>query len=222
MAGGLSPRVLLLALLWLLHWLPLACWRPGPWPGWLLHWLAGSRRRMALRNLEICFPESPTRPSARPWRASTSAGWAAASSSAACCGYAARAAEAADPRRGRHRPAERSERPVMWLVPHFVALDVAGASVMLFQKRRRRPDLPAAEQPGDGRGDPRRPPPAPGQRVDRPRSDSPCPVMRVRSARAPASSTCPTWISALRDAAFVPFFGVPAPRCWRRRAWRGC
>ena len=32
--------------------------------------------------------------------------------------------------------AERSERPVMWLVPHFMALDVAGVSVLLFQKRK--------------------------------------------------------------------------------------
>ena len=32
--------------------------------------------------------------------------------------------------------AERSEKPVMWLAPHFMALDVAGASVLLFQKRK--------------------------------------------------------------------------------------
>jgi hypothetical protein len=32
--------------------------------------------------------------------------------------------------------AERSGRPVMWLVPHFMALDVAGAATQLFQKRR--------------------------------------------------------------------------------------
>ena len=32
--------------------------------------------------------------------------------------------------------AERSDKPVMWLAPHFMALDVAGASVLLFQKRK--------------------------------------------------------------------------------------
>ena len=34
--------------------------------------------------------------------------------------------------------AERSERPVMWLVPHFMALDVAGAATQLFQKQQSR------------------------------------------------------------------------------------
>ena len=60
------------------------------------------------------------------------------------------------------RLAERSERPVMWLVPHFVGLDVAGASVLLFQNRQGRLDLPGAEQRGDGRGAAPRPA-APGQ-----------------------------------------------------------
>ena len=32
----------------------------------------------------------------------------------------------------------------------------------------------------------------------------------ARSGAATRSSTCPTWTSATRDAAFVPFFGVPA------------
>jgi KDO2-lipid IV(A) lauroyltransferase len=31
--------------------------------------------------------------------------------------------------------AERSDRPVMWLVPHFLGLEVAGAAVQLFQQR---------------------------------------------------------------------------------------
>jgi KDO2-lipid IV(A) lauroyltransferase len=31
--------------------------------------------------------------------------------------------------------AQRSDRPVMWLVPHFLGLEVAGAAVQLFQQR---------------------------------------------------------------------------------------
>jgi KDO2-lipid IV(A) lauroyltransferase len=51
-----GPRAVL-ALVWLLHWLPLACRRRWAGAGALLHALAGSRRRMALRNLELCLPE---------------------------------------------------------------------------------------------------------------------------------------------------------------------
>ena len=49
---------LLLVLLWLLHWLPLPvlAWL-GRGLGRLLWPLAGARRRIALRNLELCFPE---------------------------------------------------------------------------------------------------------------------------------------------------------------------
>ena len=48
----------LLALLWLLQHLPLAVQAPiGRAFGALLYRLAGSRRRIALRNLELCFPQ---------------------------------------------------------------------------------------------------------------------------------------------------------------------
>ncbi len=51
---------LALGLLWLLHWLPLpvlAAIARGM--GALLYKLAKSRRRVGLRNLELCFPEMP-------------------------------------------------------------------------------------------------------------------------------------------------------------------
>ena len=41
------------------------------------------------------------------------------------------------------------------------------------------------------------------------RSERALPLVRAIRKGA-ASSTCPTWTSAPRDAAFVPFFGVPA------------
>ena len=49
-----------LAVLWLLHWLPLpvlAALARGV--GALLYRLAGSRRKVGLRNLELCFPAMP-------------------------------------------------------------------------------------------------------------------------------------------------------------------
>ena len=49
-----------LALVWLLHWLPLPVLAGlGVALGRILHALAGSRRRIALRNLELCLPDRP-------------------------------------------------------------------------------------------------------------------------------------------------------------------
>jgi len=43
---------------WLLHWLPLALLAPfGRALGWLAYYLAVPRRRIALTNLRLCFPE---------------------------------------------------------------------------------------------------------------------------------------------------------------------
>ncbi len=60
---GSRPAVMsraALGLLWLLHWLPLALLAPlGVGLGRLLHAFAGGRRRVALRNLELCLPELP-------------------------------------------------------------------------------------------------------------------------------------------------------------------
>ena len=98
---------LLLSLLWLFHWLSLGLLAPS-----------ASRR--------CAFPSSG-RLNARASPATTSAGSAAASTE--------RLKRLIRIEADVHL-AERSERPVMWLAPHFMALDVAGASVLLFQKRK--------------------------------------------------------------------------------------
>ena len=65
---------LLLALLWVLHWLPLGAQAAfGRGLGALLYRLAKSRRRIALRNLELCFPQMP--PDARARLARDHFGW---------------------------------------------------------------------------------------------------------------------------------------------------
>jgi KDO2-lipid IV(A) lauroyltransferase len=56
-AANFGARVLL-AVLWLLHLLPLPMLAAvGSGTGRLLYALAGARRRVALRNLKLCFPE---------------------------------------------------------------------------------------------------------------------------------------------------------------------
>ena len=57
MNGALLARFAI-ALLWLLHWLPLRVLAPvGQAVGMLAYWLVGSRRRVARINLRLCFPD---------------------------------------------------------------------------------------------------------------------------------------------------------------------
>ena len=127
---------LLVGLLWLLQHLPLAVLAPlGRVFGELLHAFGHRRRRIAQRNIDLCFPQ-----------------WPAAQRQALVREHFALLGRSllergllwyASPQRihglirveGDIGLAERSSRPVMWLVPHFLALEVAGAAVQLFQSR---------------------------------------------------------------------------------------
>ena len=127
---------LVLAFLWLLSWLPLALQAAvGRGLGKLLWVLAGSRRRVALRNLELTMPEK----SADERRAIAYANfqWIARSFlERGLLWYASRERlKGLIHVEGDIGFAERDGGPVMWLVPHFVALDTAGAATQLFQKR---------------------------------------------------------------------------------------
>ena len=199
----------LLALLWLLHWLPLpALALVGRGLGRLLFALAGSRRQVALRNLALCFPQMPE--AERLQLARTHFQWLGRTIlERGLLWYAS-------PQRlkqlihveGDVGLAERSERPVMWLVPHFMALDVAGAATQLFQQRKvgsiyqRQSDavMDAAMRRGRLRF---------GNAEIFPRSDSAKPLLRA-IRRGEAFFNLPDMDFGERDAAFVPFFGVPA------------
>lgn len=127
---------LVLTLLWLIHWLPLSLQAVlGRGLGALLWHLAGSRRRVALRNLELTMPEKSARE--REAIARENFKWIARSFlERGLLWYAS-------PERlkrlihveGDIGFAQREPGPVMWLVPHFVALDAAGSSTQLFQSR---------------------------------------------------------------------------------------
>jgi KDO2-lipid IV(A) lauroyltransferase len=200
---------MLLALLWLLHWLPLAVQALiGRGVGALLHAAAPTRRRIALRNVELCFPEMAAAERALlvrshfQWlgRSILERGllWYAPSERLKRLIHV----------EGDVTLAERSERPVMWLVPHFMALDVAGAATQLFQRRRvnsiyqQQSDAVMDDAMRRGR-----------LRFDNgdvfPRSDSAKPLLRA-IRRGEAFFNLPDMDFGERDAAFVPFFGVPA------------
>ena len=199
----------LLATLWLLHWLPLPLLAPvGRAVGMLLYVLAGSRRRIVQRNLELCLPELGDLARARLAREHFQ--WLGRSIiERGLLWYASPARLKRLIRvEGDVQLAERSERPVMWLVPHFMALDVAGAATQLFQKRfaasiyQQQTDavMDAAIRRGRLRF---------GLAEVFPRSESAKPLLRA-IRRGVAFFNLPDMDFGARDAAFVPFFGVPA------------
>ena len=132
----LGARILL-ALLWLLHCLPLGVQAVlGRGLGVLLFAAAGARRRIALRNITLCFPEQT--PAQHEALAREHFRWLGRSIlERGLLWYASPARlKRLIHVEGDVTLAERSERPVMWLVPHFMALDVAGVAVLLFQQRK--------------------------------------------------------------------------------------
>ena len=132
----MTSRVLL-AFLWLFQWLPLGIQAAiGSAFGSLGFRLVRSRRRVALRNLALCFPERSE--AEREALAREHFRWLGRSLlERGLLWYASPARLRRLIRvEGDVHLAERSVKPVMWLAPHFMALDVAGASVLLFQKRK--------------------------------------------------------------------------------------
>jgi len=204
----LSTR-LLLAALWLFHWLPLplqaACGSAFGRLGWHL---VASRRKVALRNLELCFPELSA--GERERLAKEHFRWLGRSLlERGLLWYAS-------PERLRRliriegdvHLAERSEKPVMWLAPHFMGLDVAGASVLLFQKRKgvsiyqrqSDPVLDRALRRGRLRF---------GNAEIFSRDDAGRALVRA-IRRGDGFFNLPDMDFGTRDAAFVPFFGIEA------------
>jgi KDO2-lipid IV(A) lauroyltransferase len=104
--------------------------------------------------------------------------------------------------------AERSERPVMWLAPHFMGLDVAGAAILLFQKRKGISIYQAQSDPVMDAA----------LRRGRLRLGNAEIFARDQAAKALVRAirkgdgffNLPDMDFGERDAAFVPFFGVPA------------
>ena len=127
---------LVLAFLWALSWLPLAVQAAiGRSLGRLLWIAAGSRRKIALRNLELTMPELGA--DERRQIAYANFQWIARSILER--GLLWHASHDRLKRlihvEGDIGFAARTPGAVMWLVPHFVALDVAGVATQLLQSR---------------------------------------------------------------------------------------
>jgi len=199
-----------LACLWLLHWLP-ARWQAalGAGLGTLLHALAAERRRIATRNIELCLPELDAAARARLVREHFV--WLGRSIlERGLLWYAPTARiERLIEIEGDVHLAERTQAPVMWLVPHFMALEAAAAAAQLFQTRhgatiyqaQSNPVFDAAVRKGRLRF---------GRSVVFTRQDSAKPLIRAIRQQGLGFFNLPDMDFGIKDAAFVPFFGVPA------------
>jgi KDO2-lipid IV(A) lauroyltransferase len=198
-----------LGLVWLLSWLPLALLAPlGRGVGRLMHALAGERRRVAHANLALCLPELDA--AARD--ALVREHFALTGRSLLERGLLWHASEARLKRlilvEGDAGFAERHPGPVMWLVPHFLALEVAGAATQLFQRRlafdvytpQSVAVFDAALLRGRGRFG----------RAEFLTRDAGARAIVKAIRRGLVFFNAPDMDFGLRDAAFVPFFGQPA------------
>lgn len=198
-----------IGLMWLLHWLPLSAQAViGRTLGRALYALGRSRRRIALRNLELCFPQRSVAERERLAREHFQ--WLGRSLlERGLLWYA--------PRRRLERLirvegdiglADRSDKPVMWLAPHFMALDVAGVAIQLHVKKtgtsiyQAQSDkvFDAAIRRGRLRF---------GNAEIFSRKESAKPLMRCIRRGQPFFNL-PDMDFGRKDAAFVPFFGIPA------------
>jgi KDO2-lipid IV(A) lauroyltransferase len=199
----------MLAVLWLLHGLPLS-WQAafGHAMGGLLWRLARSRRRVVLTNLALCFPQMPAPERERLGREVLT--WF--SRSVLERGLLWFASPARLKRlihvEGDPGFADRHPGPVMWLVPHFVGLDVAGVATQLNIRRglasiyqaQSNPVIDAAMRRARLRH---------GNTELFARAETARPLMRaVRQGMG--FFNLPDMDFGERDAQFVPFFGVPA------------
>ena len=200
-----------LALMWLLHGLPLS-WqaRIGQGLGALVWRLAGTRRRITLRNLELCFPDLP--PAERERLAREVFGWFGRSVIERGLLWFA------SPQRLRRLIqvegdpgfADRHEGPVMWLVPHFMGLDVAGVAAQLHVQRPIASIYQAQSNPVFDEAIRRaRLRLAPDRTLLFSRSETARPLVRA-IREGSVFFNLPDMDFGGRDAAFVPFFGVPA------------
>ena len=204
---------LLLVGVWLLHWLPLGLLAfLGRVLGRVLYRLAPARRRVALRNLELCFPEKT--PTERAALAREHFQWLARSLLERSLLWHASKARLRRLIRveGDITLAEptwqEEQRPTLWLVPHFLGVDVAGAACQIHQSRpgvdiyapQSNPVLDAALLRGRSRL---------GHDEFYRRQDGARVVVRAIK-RGLAFFNPADMDFGPRDAAFVPFFGHPA------------
>jgi KDO2-lipid IV(A) lauroyltransferase len=204
---SLLPAWLGVAVLWLLHWLPLSLQAAiGNALGWLLALVPGRRRRIVATNLALCFPDlSPGR--RRRLLRQTFQASARATLEHGLMWWGSEARLRSLIRIDNPEAAlGDGVRPVIWLAPHFVGLDMAATRLTL-DFNGTSMYAPAKNPVADkmmlhGRS-----------RFSSPtliaKSDGIKPVLRALKDRLPFYYL-PDQDQGRHNAVFVPFFGVPA------------
>jgi len=194
-------------MIWLLHFLPLAALsRIGAALGMLLYSLARARRKVVLVNLRLCFPElseAARRGLARKhFRAF---GRGLLEHGILWWGSKARIQHMVRVEGVEHWQAV-ADRPVIWLAPHFIGLDMGGSRIITewrgasMYSQQKDPEFDRILLHGR-------------TRFVTPdlfsRQDGIRPVVKTIRAGVPFYYL-PDMDLGARDSVFVPFFGVPA------------
>lgn len=129
---SLLPSWVGIGCLWLLHWLPLPLQAAlGNALGWLLALIPGKRRHIVATNLALCFPDTPqsvrSRWLRRIFQASTRA---VLEHGILWWGSAARVRRLVQIDNPEAAMGD-GVRPVIWLAPHFVGLDMGGVRLTM-------------------------------------------------------------------------------------------
>lgn len=203
----LIPVWFSVGVLWLLHWLPLpAQVAIGNGLGWLLSKRPGRRRRIVATNLALCFPDTPKSIRKRWLRQTYQASLRAVIEH----GLLWWSSEA---RLRRLIQIDNPEaamgdgvRPVIWLAPHFVGLDMGGTRLAMDHAAASM-YAPAKDPVSDKmmmHGRSRFVPP-----VLISKADGIKPVLKTLRDGLPFYYL-PDQDQGRRNAVFAPFFGIPA------------
>ncbi len=204
----------LLGFMWLLHWLPLPLLgRFGDAVGSLLFIIMGPRREIALTNLRLCLPEL-TEPERRALARRHFQAYSRSVFERAVLWWASEARlrrlivieTSAGMPAGQIPVATMTDKPTILLCPHFVCLDVAGASIAMeasassMYVQQKNAHFDAVLRAGRARFKPVK---------LFTRQDGIKPILRALRDRLPYFML-PDMDFGEKDAEFVPFFGVPA------------
>jgi len=196
-----------LALVWLLHRLPLG-WLAvlGRVLGAALYVMAAERRRVVQTNLKLCFPElDDEQRKALARRHFAAFGRSLLEHGILWWGSRERVLQLVRVEGVEHWQAVR-DRPVIWLVPHFVGLDMGAIRLtaehpfVAMYSRQKNPAFDAVLYHGRTRL-------GPAQMISR--QEGLRPIARAMKTGLPFYYL-PDMDFGERDSIFVPFFGVPA------------
>jgi KDO2-lipid IV(A) lauroyltransferase len=193
--------------LWLFHWLPLGVQAAlGNGLGWLAYWLTARRKRIARRNLELCFPEKSESERRRLLRQNLQASVRAVLEHGLLIWAPASRLKKLIRIDGREHLETCIGQPLILLAPHFIGIDMGGVRLSteyqltniysrtrspivdhyLFKSRTRLYEATLVS-----------------------RQDGIRPLIRLIKSAVPLHYS-PDQDYGRRESIFVPFFGVPA------------